>query len=516
MSSDSYAPTRVLDIGDQNAPVSVKLSTCLNERDRFVALSYCWGETAGVIQTTRATISKWEEGIPYSSLPILFQDTIQLTRALGIRYLWIDCLCIIQDDLSDWERESANMAKVYSNSYITIAATASVSPHTGLFVQRWTSPAANSKLKEPISIQHVSISHDDKEIFFRPYLHLAHDRFWNVNNAGDHAVEAPLLTRAWAFQERLLSPFTIHFHVEELVWECRSEVQCECGGLYNSNVSLQDPYSKINTGYLKTCFSLASLHTSSLTDIGAVWLFMVSEFCQLSLTYESDRLPALSGLASHFSNPVLGNYITGIWEHDLCRGLLFESYRFQPDLKDIHKSLPRHVNLASLSQPSWSWTSYPLGGNHKITYDSILRFGFQKSPDLQLLGVSSEVMGSNPFGWAVKSQLKLRGLVSAVRFRLSAGSTLRGIYYPTMEKEQMNIASELRFEPDTRVKVEENEELYFLFVGASERTKDFWYALALRCISNQGSVFERVGLTKVSHHNRDLLQRASMKELEII
>ncbi|KAH9208939.1 heterokaryon incompatibility protein-domain-containing protein, partial [Leptodontidium sp. 2 PMI_412] len=279
-----WSPTRLLDLGTGDMS-DMKLCNRPSNSEPYIALSYCWGPPSGVIQTTKATIAHRKVSISYANLPVLFRDAIELTRALGIRFLWIDSLCIIQDDIEDWERESSVMAEVYSNSYLTIAATASTSPHTGLFGKRWTStPLAPGE---------------------SPGLRIS--RFWDVDNSAAHLHDAPLLSRAWAFQERLLAPYTLHFHAEELVWECRSGVQCECGTLVNSDNSSANPFAKINAGYLKTRFSLAT------EAIEKVWLSLVSEFCQLRLTYERDRLPALSGLASKLGGQVLGKYFAGVW-----------------------------------------------------------------------------------------------------------------------------------------------------------------------------------------------------------
>lgn len=72
---------------------------------------------------TKASWAKLTVNIFLSDLPPLFQDAIIITRQLGLRYLWIDSLCIIQDSLRDWETEAAKMASIYQNSYVTISAT---------------------------------------------------------------------------------------------------------------------------------------------------------------------------------------------------------------------------------------------------------------------------------------------------------------------------------------------------------------------------------------------------------
>jgi hypothetical protein len=91
---------------------------------QYIALSYCWGKGLP-FTTTSKNLQKHKEngGIAYIQLPETLRDAIFLVRYLGIRYLWADCLCIVQGDKADWEREASRMADVYSNAYLTIAAT---------------------------------------------------------------------------------------------------------------------------------------------------------------------------------------------------------------------------------------------------------------------------------------------------------------------------------------------------------------------------------------------------------
>jgi hypothetical protein len=363
-----------------------------------------------MIRTTNSSIISWNQVIPWQQLPKTFQDAIRITRELGIQYLWIDALCIIQNDVQDWEIESANMANIYSNSYLTIAATAASDSHAGLFLDRWTRVEAEAHdtgagtnvqnaIKIPIKAHKLSVTDQaDDDIFVRPRLHLAHGRFRNMENAKFHSEDAPLLTRAWAFQERLLPPRTLHFHAEELIWECKSAVQCECGELeerYN--------YDKFGMqGWLKN-FVTGELHDNhSAARLGRVWLDLVSEFAALNLTLESDRLPALSGLAYEFSGKNLGAYIAGIWEHDLARGLLFETTETQSK-DDIA------VNYSPLSAPSWSWASAYLAGQNRISYSRVLRFGFIQDSSFSVLGVYLTPNRSNPFSWVEHGLLLLKG-----------------------------------------------------------------------------------------------------------
>jgi hypothetical protein len=106
-SSDTKLPLRVIDVGDlssRNKPNdSVKLCETHEETGKYVCLSHCWGN-AQLVKTLTNNIEGMKRGIALASLPKTFQDAVLMTRRLGIRYLWIDSLCIIQDDGDDWDR----------------------------------------------------------------------------------------------------------------------------------------------------------------------------------------------------------------------------------------------------------------------------------------------------------------------------------------------------------------------------------------------------------------------------
>lgn len=122
-SADSPLPTRVLDLGSR-ASSTIRLREPDCQVGRYICLTYCWGRS-DFIKTTRDNIERHKQGIAFEESPRNFQDTVRIARALGVRYVWIDSLCIIQDDVNhvDWERESSRMADVYRNSYLTVTPT---------------------------------------------------------------------------------------------------------------------------------------------------------------------------------------------------------------------------------------------------------------------------------------------------------------------------------------------------------------------------------------------------------
>lgn len=211
-------PKRVVMLNsDTYGDITARLFEPINQRNPYLALSHCWGKHQNCI-TTKKSIASRKAGIPWSKIPQTFQDVMQIALALGFRYIWIDSLCIIQDDAEDWEDQSAVMSEIYQNAVLTVAATSSEGDHEGCCeknAQRIT--PLEIMLPEDIGACRIAVR--------KPLHH------FDVQNAEGLLTHFPLLTRGWAFQERLLSPRVLHICESELVWECREASACECGGL---------------------------------------------------------------------------------------------------------------------------------------------------------------------------------------------------------------------------------------------------------------------------------------------
>lgn len=210
-------PTRVLDV--KVSGPTICLHESVDEKSHYICLSHCWGPGGLDTKTTQMTIEKFKRGILITDLPLTFQHAIEITRNLGIRYLWIDALCIIQDeeDYADWMKEAPQMARIYSDAYLTIAATASHDSQGGCY--RSVSEATRGQIIEFVSKGGTSIPVIvDKN---RPHFEVYYP---NTDTDNDF----PLLKRAWAFQERVLSPRVLHFCNFELVFECEQHTICQC------------------------------------------------------------------------------------------------------------------------------------------------------------------------------------------------------------------------------------------------------------------------------------------------
>ncbi|PVH77342.1 HET-domain-containing protein, partial [Cadophora sp. DSE1049] len=305
-------PGRLLDLDSFSSGHIRLVNSSEMEEVKYIALSHCWG-TAQAMTTNRANLEEHGHQIPIDDLPKTFREAAMITVGLDVRFLWIDSLCIVQDDLHDWEVESAKMAAVYGLSYLTIAVLHSPDNHGGCFLTRhWQ----NGEI-----------------LYERPFEPTS------TILSNSTPISTPLESRAWALQERLLSRRTLLIYPGELVWECMTTAACECRGLQFDAPDADGSWYQIQDlkGLIRPRKDLTAV------EAAGNWLRIISFYSRLRLTRYSDTLPALSGLAAHFSQFIDGQYLGGIWSGDLARSLLWEC---QEPAESVDRSLP-----------SWSWTA---------------------------------------------------------------------------------------------------------------------------------------------------------------
>ena len=307
-----FMPTRLLDVGfAPSQPVRLVLSA--DPEDRYIALSHCWGSSTPLV-TTLKNLSSFQAKITPSSFPSTFSDAIKVTQLLGIRYLWIDSLCIVQDDPEDWLRESAMMASVYGNADITIIASRASSSE-----ERFLSPRHETYVLK----KETNASGQEIDLFLV-------NREYGFNSISEalRAHQGPLSKRAWAIQERYLSRRKIIFAEAQMFWECNQMTKSE-----DTRLAL-----------IHSSQSYYELLSSSS------WYDIVESFTNCEITYEADTFPAISGIVKTVARTTGGRYCAGVWTNQLCNSLLWYPQERWPH---VFRRIKRKTYVA----PSFSWAA---------------------------------------------------------------------------------------------------------------------------------------------------------------
>jgi hypothetical protein len=330
-------PRRLIFVGNADANTAPRLvEIATHHKDlRYMTLSHCWGKQP-IFTLTTDNYPTLLQRIPLPRLQPVFQDAISVTRRAEIDYLWIDSLCIIQDSVEDWQHESMNMGMVYSGAVCNIAATGFPDGSNGLLVD------AEAALNEPIAVRlNADVTARDGECFRKGDYHLVDFLSWsnNVDNA-------PLNKRGWVVQERFLSPRIMHFGAKQLYWECRT---------LEASVSFpQGLPREIFTSKVKKSIHMDPRHPKRVESVDRwdfnKWANAVTRYSRSELTFDSDKMIAIAGLAKSLEHPFLGSYLGGMWSNFLLSHLTWSAVPFE--------LRPRPNKYRC---PSWSWASIDTG-----------------------------------------------------------------------------------------------------------------------------------------------------------
>lgn len=445
-------PTRVLDLHD----VKVRLVDGEGQKAQYVALSHCWGRSP-VFTTTKSTLSARKAGFGIEELPQTFRDAIVLTRKLGFRYLWIDSLCIIQDDLSDWEMEAAHMADVYTDAYITISASRAPSDGDG-FLQERPSPYVPLELIRP----------NDEAIIVQllPEMNFPKHPVWSTSDT------EPLNSRAWTFQERYLSRRKITFSKEELGFECQTDRREEGSRFTTDHFQA----FKVN--------KLLEMDNELPNRTYFQWRDAVSRYSERALTKETDKLPALAGLAGVVAKRKPGRYCAGIWEDDMPFGLWWTASDHCERTKEW---------LA----PSWSWAS--LTGPVKHDLFAGIAVCAVKLDAVSFQDIHIQASEQNPYGAVTVAWLKLEAPILPI---ITSGLA---ISLPGSDEYPLNYHFDVSSEASMEISV-----LPLMYDDASARYlhpgKRAIFGLMIEEVEAQPTTFRRVGHFKVEIPPRDIEQ----------
>ncbi|KAF7943162.1 hypothetical protein EAE96_011104 [Botrytis aclada] len=300
---DKVLPSRVINVGSKDTNPSLFVAKGL--RGKYTTLSHCWGGQIETILTT-SNLQSLQKEIKMTSLPANFRDAILITRALGFQYLWIDSLCIIQDSKHDWAIESKKKGDIYRNSVLTIGAAAASKATDGML---YSPLQISCNMKPKLKLSKDSGSDDVVEIASSI---LRHENLARLFESG------PLQSRAWALQERILSPRILWYGRRQIYWQCPCVFQSASG---TPSQSIDLPSYRLYMYPILT----QGLNSHKNYDDGPT-RFSEEELLQINveyLSYPNDKLPAFSGIAALLHEKIGGHYLAGIWSRLYRENLLW-------------------------------------------------------------------------------------------------------------------------------------------------------------------------------------------------
>ncbi|KAH6710823.1 hypothetical protein BKA61DRAFT_103887 [Leptodontidium sp. MPI-SDFR-AT-0119] len=353
------------------------------------------------------------------------------------------------------------MAAIYSNAYLVIGATKADDCHRGFL--------------DPVNQ--------------RLYNYGTHTYFHCDLDKGKHE---PLVKRAWTLQEQLLASRMVHFTSSEMIWKCKTRLLCFCKQL-DSLPSLP---------YVKKSY-LAALSSSTPDDIFTIWLQVVQSLTGRSLTYPTDLLPAISGIARQIQSCGVGVYLAGMWADSLPKSLLW--YR----IGDWFRDPSQPTNYIA---PTWSWASLYSSG--RIESAPAMEPKWETKYDImhtKVLSFSTTPKGKDPTGEVTYGSLTLSGPLIRVEFyeydknREQVISTPRERLAPFGDGYSESLKCFIRFDREFS-KIPNHGPLFCLFVAeekydkgnvergdAKEGDRKF-SGLVLKASGKEEGALERVGM----------------------
>lgn len=455
-------PARLLEViaHDNGKDITVRLIETQGSEHKYATLSYCWGKLTPRSLTTVENLRSQLRHINLQSLPATIRDCCHIVPHLGLRYVWVDALCIIQDSESDWAAEAAKIGGIYRGSVVTIAATKSSSSEGGCFNKRSQSP----------------ISHNSYNVCLRSRLRngessrlcVMYPHFVGFTSLYEHEVEgSEWAKRAWVYQERVLSQRILYFARSQLFWECE---HCRLS---------EDNGAQDRTQHIYSTFSYKKL----LSSREVFWDWhqnVVGTYSARKLTFEKDRMVAISAIAKATYLNRRIDYIAGLWKDCIIPGLLWA------------RSSPGRKSTAGIC-PSWSWASQESSINYNLGLASFGRSEADKFlPDQpKVIDIHVETEPANPFADVRHGYIKLDTITTV-------GWVMRKFLRPYnySDKCQMLLVSEeslpriwemvVTMDDDDRA----HEKVTIAVLSYDDR---FWDMLVLEPVPGKEQVYRRIG-----------------------
>ncbi|KAF3014526.1 hypothetical protein E8E14_012218 [Neopestalotiopsis sp. 37M] len=348
--STKVLPTRLLDLGSETSawpPKRIRIITSKTLRDavdserRYVTLSHCWGPSPSFAQLNQDNLEEWmTTGIPWAECCSNknFEEALHVARNLGVRYIWIDSLCIIQHNEEDWKGEAPMMRDIYRNSFCNIAASDSADGYGGLFRAR-----DGADVAAPVYSGRVGTS-----------IPLLAGRTWRIVSGSMWKRELlgqPLYKRGWVFQERMLAPRILHFCRSQVFWDCATASACET---FPEGLPAQlDGSARIDRRW-RAWLGAPTPEARGNMNVDTFWSAAVSAYTGNDLTFHKDKLSAVQGvgnIVAEAMHEAWGDWHAGLWSTRLENQLAWTV------VDPAEASRPVSQAGEVLKFPSWSWTS---------------------------------------------------------------------------------------------------------------------------------------------------------------
>lgn len=452
-----------------------------------MTLSYRWGPHPQLLLLSSNLQTFRRRGSPISDLPQTFKDLVAVVRTMGIRYVWIDCLCIIQDSIEDWEAEAPTMRQVYANTVCNVVASASNSPEGGLFRNR--QPA---DLRTP-GIVEATLAAGRPEKYF-----IFEDIYFRLQTC---RINETLHQRGWVYQETFLAPRLLYFTQYEIMWECLGRHRCEAfpegvpfhesrkyldGLLKQPSDSTEDEI--VEDRALLNYKSVQPLRLSD--DTLSLWQDTRGMYIGLEFSRPSDKLHAFSGIAKLFQEVIGQEYLAGLWKSRIIEQLDWQ----------VVIPAPAPINYRA---PSWSWASV----DGKLTY-----YTWHPAHQVlaELLHARVTTKGEDRTVNFTGGFLKLSGTVVHASYRKRlAGAVARAVEV----KPRSNDIDPFEMWPypdTTETEFSDSGEFYFLplkmdtskWIGRKERMHEM-KCLILSLVSVSDNIYRRIGWLALSNSGQE-------------
>ncbi|WQF89419.1 Putative protein kinase domain, heterokaryon incompatibility, protein kinase-like domain superfamily [Colletotrichum destructivum] len=336
---EARLPTRLIDVGTQQLPTLrlVETGEGISGDSRYIALSHRWGDTrkhrpfcTRLKDENGHDIESFRQAIPYQDVPQTFRDAIETTRRLGIRYLWIDSLCIIQGDGGDFNTEAKRMEDVFSCAYCVIAASRASNPHDGFLGDR---PQR----------QFIAMPQEESSSVFLCET---------IDDFGRHVLDGALNQRGWVLQERALARRTIYFTEAQTYFECGKGVRCE---------TLSKMQNSMAEFLGDARFPEKAMKENSRAIKIRYFQDLYRRYSQLEFSHIQDRPIAIAGLENRLRKAYWSTGAYGIFDDRPGHGLFHRSLLWQRSEDEVALKLIDFSFKPESAAPTWSWMAHEGG-----------------------------------------------------------------------------------------------------------------------------------------------------------